>query len=389
MQLRFYLEERHHSGYATLMIIGIPRERKILEKRVALTPAGAGELIALGHQVLVEAGAGVGSGFLDSDYKQAGAVIVHEQKELWSNAELIIKVKEPDSSEYAYFREGLAVFSYLHPAGLRNVANAMLEGKVTGLAYEMVETTERRLPLLEPMSEIAGKLSIQEGAFFLQTQNGGRGVLLGGAGGAEPGTVLIIGAGIAGCSACSVAVGLGAKVVVMDLSQEKLQKLSGVYGEKIKVVRSEGQALAQQIREADLVVGAVLVPGAAAPKVITLDMIKSMKKGAVFVDISVDQGGCSETTKATSLKDPTYEVHGVVHYAVPNMPGQVPLTSTLALTKRTLPYILELANKGILPAIKANPELAKSVNTYGGKLTNAVVAKALGMESAKMVGTLF
>lgn len=361
------------------MIIGVPRERKTLEKRIALTPDGAHELVKRGHKVLIETKAGDGSHFTDKAYMQAGCEIAPGLKEVWTRAELIVKVKEPHEEEYPYFKEGLAIFDYLHLASMPELVKAMLKGKVTGIAYELVQTDDYRLPLLEPMSEVAGKLSVLNGANCLLSQNGGRGVLLGGTIGVRPGNVAIIGAGVAGRSACEVAIGTGAHVAIMDINYRKLEQVKFLFGSAARTIHSTRASLTRELEKADLVIGAVLVPGAAAPHVITRDMLRDMNKGAVFVDISVDQGGCAETTRATSLADPTYEVDGVIHYCVPNMPAQVPRTSTMALTAATLPYIIKIAECGVIGALQSVKEIPCALNVHKGHLTNQAVSEAVGM----------
>lgn len=361
------------------MIIGIPRERKTLEKRVALTPDGALELTKRGHEVLIEKDAGAGSFYSDQDYKTAGCKIVSSLKEIWGNSELVVKVKEPHESEYEYFRPGLTLFDYLHLASMPEVATEVLRGGVTGIAYELVQMESKRLPLLEPMSEVAGKLSVLNGSYFLLSQKGGRGILLGGTVGVTPGHVVIVGAGIAGRNACEVALGMGADVTVLDVDYSKLERIKVQFQNRAHVVHSTKSALERAMKEADLLIGAVLIPGAAAPKLITRDMIRSMKEGSVFVDISIDQGGCSETIRATSLEEPVYKEEGVIHYGVCNMPAQTPRTSTQALTAATLPYIVRLADRGIAKALEC-PELRGAVNTHRGLMTNAACAQSLGLE---------
>jgi alanine dehydrogenase len=362
------------------MRIGIPRERKTLEKRVSLTPQGAKELVQRGHTVLIETGAGVGSSFSDSAYEAAGAKIVKGLAEVWNEAELLVKVKEPDESEFQYFRSDLILFDYLHLASLPKVAEALLAANITAFAYENLKTPEGRLPLLEPMSEVAGKLSILNGAYYLLSQNGGRGVLLGGATGGPPARVVIVGAGIAGQAACATAVGMGAHVTVVDISQEKLKALTAKHGGMVDTVISTPQSLAASCKDADLLIGAVLVPGAATPKIISKEMIRSMGPQAVFVDISIDQGGCAETSRPTSLDNPVYEVDGVIHYGVCNMPAQTPRTSTFALTTATLPYIKQLATDGIAKSLSSSTAIQNALTCYGGHLTNRPTAEALHIE---------
>jgi alanine dehydrogenase len=361
------------------MIIGVPRERKTLEKRVALTPDGAAELTKKGHTILIEHNAGAGSFFSDDDYRSAGCEIAPTLTSVWSRAELIVKVKEPHEEEYPLFRPGLALFDYLHLASMPEVAAKLLAAKVTGIAYELVQTTDRRLPLLEPMSEVAGKLSVLNGSYFLLAQNGGRGVLLGGTVGVAPGKVVIIGAGIAGRNAAEVALGMGARVTILDVDYRKLEAAKIQFNNRAIVVHSTRPSLERAMRNADLLIGAVLIPGAAAPRLITREMIASMKQGSVFVDISIDQGGCSETIRPTSLDEPVYVHDGVVHYGVCNMPAQTPRTSTLALTAATLPYIIELADRGIQGALTSNPLLRAAVNTHGGMMTNQPCGESLSI----------
>lgn len=358
------------------MRIGIPRERKTLEKRVAVTPDGARQLVERGHQVWIETGAGLGSSFSDSDYKQAGCNIATTLEEVWTKAELLVKVKEPDQSEFQFFRADLVLFDYLHLASLPEVAAALLNKQVTAFAYETLRTKDGRLPLLEPMSEVAGKLSVLNGAFYLLSQNGGRGVLLGGAGSAPPANVVVIGAGIAGHAAALTAIGTGARVTVLDINQSKLAALKTEFGDRVKVIASSPEAIKDACQTADLLIGAVLIPGAATPRLITREMIRLMPKGSVFIDISIDQGGCAETSRPTTLDAPVYEVDGVIHYGVCNMPAQTPRTSTIALASATLPYIIKLADEGAQKALQS-PEMQQSLTCLDGKLTNELTAKAL------------
>ena len=360
------------------MQIGVPRERKTLEKRVAITPEGAGQLIEGGHSVLVESLAGEGSGFSDADYRAAGCKIAKTLGDVWNNVELLVKVKEPHPSEFEFFRPDLLLFDFLHLASLPEVASELLAKKVTAFAYETLQTAEGRLPLLEPMSEVAGKLSVLNGSYLLLSQNGGRGVLLGGAGSAPPARVTIIGAGIAGRAACSTAHGMGAHVTVFDISGTKLASLERDFP-GIKTVISTSDSLSKGCAETDLLIGAVLVPGAATPKIITREMIRSIGPRGVFVDISIDQGGCAETSRPTDLDSPTYEVDGVIHYGVCNMPAQTPRTSTMALAAQTLPFIRKLADLGAAKAIHSSPELRSALTCFHGKLTNKPTAEALGV----------
>jgi alanine dehydrogenase len=358
------------------MRIGIPRERKTLEKRVALTPDGARQLVARGHKVTIETGAGVGSSFSDDDYRQAGCTIAQTLADVWTYAELLVKVKEPDQSEFEFFRPDLVLFDFLHLASLPEVAKALLTSRVTAFAYETLRTRDGRLPLLEPMSEVAGKLSVLNGAYYLLSQNGGRGVLLGGAGEAPAAHVVIIGAGIAGHAACSNAIGMGAKVTVLDIDENKLKALWLEFGEKLTTVKSSPDAINQACSHADLVIGAVLIPGAATPRLITRETIRAMPRGSVFIDISIDQGGCAETSRPTTLDAPVYEVDGVIHYGVCNMPAQTPRTSTIALASATLPYIIKLADEGATRACEL-PEMKQALTCLNGSLMNELTARAL------------
>jgi alanine dehydrogenase len=366
------------------MIIGIPRERKTLEKRVALTPDGARELTKLGHKVLIEIDAGKGSFFDNTAYKEAGCDIVDSLETVWTKSDLVVKVKEPDASEFKYFRPGLLLFDFLHLASLPEVAKELVRGKVTSFAYELVQTTDNRLPLLEPMSEIAGKLAVLNGASALLSQNGGRGLLLGGAIGVAPARVVIIGAGIAGRASCETALGMGAEVTIMDVSHTALERVKTIFGNRPRAIYSTRASVERECKEADLLIGAILIPGAAAPKVITKDIVQSMNKGSVLVDISIDQGGCTETIRPTNLDNPVYELDGVIHYGVCNMPAQTPRTSTMALTAATLPYIKRIAGLGF-PKVVSNEnnrhnELLAAINTHEGYITNKAVAEALGMD---------
>ncbi len=360
------------------MHIGVPRERKTLEKRVAITPEGAGQLVQRGHAVLIETSAGDGSGFSDDDYRAVGCKIAKTLGDVWNNVELLVKVKEPDPSEFEFFRADLLLFDFLHLASLPEVAKALLAKKVTAFAYETLQTPNRRLPLLEPMSEVAGKLSVLNGSYFLLSQNGGRGVLLGGAGAAPPGRVMVVGAGIAGRAACSTAHGMGAAVSVYDISNEKLSALRDDFP-GIETVISTPESLMRGCSQTDLLIGAVLVPGAATPKIITREMIRAIGPRGVFVDISIDQGGCAVTSKPTTLDNPTYEVDGVIHYGVCNMPAQTPRTSTMALAAQTLPYVALLADLGAAKAIHQSSEMKAALTCFDGKLTNKPTAEALGI----------
>ena len=361
------------------MIIGVPRERKTLEQRIALTPDGAHELVKHGHTVLVEQNAGRGSHFEDDQFKAVGCKIVASLADVWRQAELVVKVKEPHESEYEFFRPGLILFDYLHLASMPDVTNAMLKGGVTGIAYELVQTSTKRLPLLEPMSEVAGKLSVLNGAYYLLAQNGGRGMLLGGTVGVPPAKVVVIGAGIAGRCACEIALGMGANVSILDRNYEKLDQVKMQFQGRANTIHSTRASLEREVCSANLLIGAVLVPGAAAPKLVTRAMIKSMQPGSVFVDISIDQGGCAETIKPTNLDNPVFQEEGVIHYGVCNMPAQTPRTSTMALTAATLPYLVRLANGG-LKALDTDLELRVALNTHRGLLTNKAVSEAVGVK---------
>ena len=333
-------------------------------------------LVEAGHKVLVEQNAGALSAFPDEEYQAAGAEIVGSAHDVWRLAEMVVKVKEPVEKEYRHFREGLVLFTYLHLAPLTELTNALLEKKVTGIAYETVRDRTGGLPLLTPMSEVAGRLSVQIGATYLQKGHGGRGLLLGGVPGVAPGNVCIIGGGIVGTNAAKMALGLGAKVTMLDLNLNRLRELDDIFGGRVHTVASNSYNVEKAVSEADLLVGGVLIPGAAAPKIVTRKMVEKMKKGAVIVDVAIDQGGCIETAKPTTHSDPSYEVNGVVHYCVTNMPAAVPNTSTLALTNATFPYVMKLAKLGAQAAIQDDNGIAEGVNTYNGVLTYGAVAEA-------------
>ncbi|MBH0158406.1 MULTISPECIES: alanine dehydrogenase [Fictibacillus] len=361
------------------MIIGVPAEIKNNENRVAITPSGVITLTAAGHKVLVENNAGVGSGFTNEDYAAAGAEIVAEAQDAWA-AEMVMKVKEPLASEYKYFRSDLILFTYLHLAAEPALAKALTDSGVTAIAYETVEFN-RTLPLLTPMSEVAGRMSAQIGAQFLEKPKGGKGILLAGVPGVRRGKVTIIGGGVVGTNAAKVAIGLGADVTIIDLSPDRLRQLDDIFGNSIQTLMSNPLNIAQAVAESDLVIGAVLIPGAKAPKLVTEEMIKSMTPGSVVVDVAIDQGGIFETVdRITTHDNPTYDKHGVVHYAVANMPGAVPRTSTIALTNVTVPYALQIANKGAQAAIAQNPSLKAGLNTAGGFVTYEAVATDLGYD---------
>ncbi|MGA9289450.1 MAG: alanine dehydrogenase [Anaerobacillus sp.] len=361
------------------MYIGIPKEIKNNENRVAITPAGVIALTKAGHHVTVETEAGIGSGFEDNDYREAGATIATDASSVW-NQEMVMKVKEPLSSEYAYFREGLILFTYLHLAAEPELTKALKDSGVTAIAYETV-VDRGTLPLLTPMSEVAGRMASQIGAQILEKPKGGKGILLGGVPGVKRGKVTIIGGGVVGTNAAKIAMGLGADVTILDLSAERLRQLDDIFGNAINTLMSNPLNIAQAVKEADLVVGAVLIPGAKAPKLVTEEMVKSMSQGSVLVDVAIDQGGIIETVDHITTHDnPTYEKHGVVHYAVANMPGAVPRTSTIALTNVTIPYALQIANKGVTAAIQTNPALEKGLNVANGAITYEAVARDLGYE---------
>ncbi|MDN3450607.1 alanine dehydrogenase [Planococcus sp. APC 3906] len=362
------------------MRIGVPTEVKNNENRVAMTPAGVVNLALFGHEVFIQAGAGLGSGFTDEDYVAAGAQIVATAEEAWTY-DMVMKVKEPVASEYGFFREGLILFTYLHLAPEPELTKALLESKVIGIAYETVQLPNNTLPLLTPMSEVAGKMSTQIGAQFLEKIYGGGGILLGGIPGVSRGKVAVIGGGVAGTNASKVAVGMGASVTILDLNPDRLRQLDDLFGSDVQTLISNPLHIAESVKEADLVVGAVLIPGAKAPKLVTEDMIKSMKPGSVVVDIAIDQGGIFETSdRITTHDNPTYIKHDVVHYAVANMPGAVPRTSTMGLTNVTVPYAVQIANKGFEKAVLDNEALKKGVNTFQGYVTYKAVADDQGLE---------
>ncbi|WP_017436959.1 alanine dehydrogenase [Saccharococcus caldoxylosilyticus] len=360
------------------MIIGVPKEIKNNENRVAITPAGVMSFVQAGHTVLIEKDAGIGSGFTNEDYASAGAQIIEQAQDVWTKADMVMKVKEPMPSEYGYFRPGLILFTYLHLAAEPELTRALKEKGVIAIAYETVQVG-RTLPLLTPMSEVAGRMAAQIGAQFLEKPYGGKGILLGGVPGVGRGKVTIIGGGVVGTNAAKVAVGLGADVTIIDLNADRLRELDDIFGHQITTLMSNPMNIAQAVAEADLVIGAVLIPGAKAPKLVTEDMVKAMKPGSVIVDVAIDQGGIVETSDHVTTHDnPTYVKHGVVHYAVANMPGAVPRTSTLALTNVTLPYALQIANKGVHQAIADNHALKLGVNVANGEITYEAVARDLG-----------
>ena len=370
------------------MKIGVPKEIKTNENRIALVPAGAESLVAAGHSVLVEAGAGLGSGFPDEAYAGVGAQIAPAAPAVWRGSDMIMKVKEPIEREWPNMRRGQLVFTYFHFAADEKLTRAHLDSGATCVAYETVELPTRELPLLTPMSEVAGRMAVQEGAKYLEKLYGGRGVLLGGVPGVAPAKVVILGGGIVGINAAKMAAGMGAKVTILDLSLERLRYLSDVMPANCVLIYSNRQNILEQIHTADLVVGAVLIPGAKAPKLVRREDLKTMQPGAVIVDVAIDQGGCVETIKATTHENPTYVVDGIIHYGVANMPGGVPRTSTLALTNATLPYAMQLANKGWKKALRDNPALLKGLNMTEGRVTYPGVAEAFGLpceDAAKFV----
>jgi alanine dehydrogenase len=362
------------------VIVGLPKEIKDNEYRVGLTPAGVRALTDAGHQVVAEKSAGEGSGFEDSIYQRAGARMVDSADTVWADADMIVKVKEPIESEYPRMRDGQLLFTYLHLAPDKKLTNQLLERKVTGIAYETITDRRGGLPLLTPMSEVAGRMAIQVGAHYLEKMSGGRGILLGGVPGVPAARVVIIGGGVVGTNAAKIAVGMGSHVTIIDNNLDRLRELDDIFLSKISTLASSAYMIHDAVSQADLIVGAVLVPGASAPRLVTRNMLKDVPNGAVIVDVAVDQGGCIETTHPTTHSDPTYYVEGVLHYCVANMPGAVPRTSTFALTNATLPYALKLANKGFLEAIKGDAGLKAGVNTYAGRCTYEAVAVSQGLE---------
>ena len=362
------------------MIVGILKEIKMEENRVSMTPAGVEIMKQEGHGVLVEKNAGTGSGFVDATYLEAGAEIVSTAKEVFSRADMVMHVKEPQPSEVNLIREDQVVFTYLHLAAAEQLTHALIKTGSVNIAYETIQKADGSLPLLTPMSEVAGRMAIQQGAKYLETGQGGHGILLGGVPGVDPGTVLIIGGGVVGINAAKTACGLGAKVYVVDMNLDRLRYLSDVMPSNCFLLMSSPATIRDLITRADVVVGAVLIPGAKAPKLVMRNMLSTMKKGAVLVDVAIDQGGCFETSRPTTHGDPIYTVDGVVHYCVANMPGALPKTSTLALTNATLPYAVQIANKGWRKAMKENPEIKPGANVVKGKVTCKGVAEAFGLE---------
>ncbi|WP_114951079.1 alanine dehydrogenase [Sphingosinicella terrae] len=365
------------------MRVGVPKEIKIHEYRVGLTPASVAELVAAGHEVVVETSAGVGIDFSDQDYLDAGATIAPTAAEVFAAADMIVKVKEPQPQEIALLEPRHVLFTYLHLAPDPEQTQGLIRSGATCIAYETVTADDRSLPLLKPMSEVAGRMSIQVGAHYLEKEQGGRGVLLGGVPGVAPAKVTILGGGISGVNAAQMAVGMRADVTIYDISNARLAELDMFFGSQIKTAYASRAAIAKAVAKSELVIGAVLIPGAAAPKLVTRDMLGTMKRGSVLVDISIDQGGCFETSRPTTHSDPVYEVDGIIHYCVANMPGAVARTSAFALNNATLPFVLKLANLGAPEAMKADPHLANGLNVSGGKIRHQAVAQALGLPFEK------
>ncbi|MYL30929.1 alanine dehydrogenase [Halobacillus halophilus] len=359
------------------MIIGVPKEIKNNENRVAITPSGVVNLTKAGHKVYIEVDAGLGSNFTNGEYQEAGAQLIESAADLWAGSEMVMKVKEPLPSEYTYFRKGLILFTYLHLAAEPELTKALVENEVTAIAYETV-SVDQKLPLLTPMSEVAGRMATQIGAQYLEKSYGGMGILLSGVPGVSRGKVVIIGGGIVGTNAAKIAIGLGAQVTILDLNPTRLRELDDQFGSDIQTLMSNPYNIAESVKEADLVIGAVLIPGAKAPKLVSEDMVKSMKEGSVIVDVAIDQGGNFETVDhITTHDDPIYEKHGVLHYAVANIPGAVPRTATIGLTNVTIPYALQIANKGVTAAVNDNKAIEEGVNTANGHLTYEAVARDL------------
>ncbi|NSW89081.1 MAG: alanine dehydrogenase [Firmicutes bacterium] len=363
------------------MIIGVPKELKNNENRVAITPAGVNELVRAGHKVIIEKSAGVGSGIEDDEYKRAGAVILENNTEVYSEADIILKVKAPLESEYDLLKEGQTLFAYLHLAPNPALTRTLIKKKIIGIAYETVQLANGFLPLLAPMSEVAGRMSVQVGAYMLQKHNGGSGILLGGVPGVLPAEVVIIGGGCVGTNAAKMSIGLGARVTILDVNKNRLSQLDDIFSGRVSTLLYNEYNAAEMVKKADLLIGAVLVAGARAPKVVSETMVKTMKKGSVIVDVAIDQGGSIETIdRVTTHDNPYYEKYGVIHYSVDNMPGAVPRTSTFALTSVTLPYILRVANNGVEKSILDDCSLKRGLNTYKGYITNKPIAESIGME---------
>jgi len=370
------------------MIIGVPKEIKDNESRVGLVPSGVMALVEAGHQVLVETGAGINSSIHDEEYQAAGARIVPRSADAWNKADLVVKVKEPQPSEIDFFRPGLVLFTYLHLAPLPELTSQLLRSRVSAIAYETIREPDGSLPLLTPMSEIAGRMAIQIGAVYLERPSGGRGVLIGGVPGVAPADVVIIGGGVVGLNAAKMAFGMGARVTIIDKNLNRLRYLDDIFLSQVRTLASNTWTISESLRGADLVVGGVLVPGASAPRLVRRDMIRSMKRGAVMVDVAIDQGGCFETSRPTTHTDPTYFVDDVLHYCVSNMPAAVPNTSTLALTNATFPYLFELAQKGFASACESHPAIAEGVNTCNGQITCEAVAASQGRPHSPLKSVL-
>ncbi len=369
------------------MIIGVPKEVKDHEARVGLVPSAVEPLVAAGHQVIVQTSAGLGSGLTDEDYEEFGASIAPDAGAVWNKADLVVKVKEPQPSEYEFLRPGLSLFTYLHLAPLPELPQKLVEAKVNSIAYETIRESDGSLPLLTPMSEVAGRMSVQVGAQYLEAPNGGRGILLGGIPGVAPANVVIIGGGVVGHNAAKMAVGLGAHVTIIDKNLERLRQLDDIYSSQVVTLASNVWTVRESLRLADLVIGAVLIPGASAPKIVRREMIRTMKKRAVVVDVAIDQGGCFETSHATTHTDPIYYVDDVLHYCVSNMPAAVPHTSTFGLTNATFPYLMQLATKGLAAAVQGSQAIREGVNTWEGHITYPAVAESQGREW-RDIGTL-
>jgi alanine dehydrogenase len=370
------------------MLIGVPKEVKDHESRVGIVPSGVKALVDAGHRVLVETCAGELSSMPDDDYKSAGAEIATDAAEIWRRADMVVKVKEPITSEYKYFREGLVLFTYLHLAPLPALTQQLLDKKVTGIAYETIRDRNNSLPLLTPMSEVAGRMSVQVGANYLEKERGGRGVLLGGVPGVPPAQVTIIGGGIVGTNAAKIALGMGAIVTMIDVNLNRLREIDDIFNGRVYTLASNSYHIAKSAAHADLVIGGVLIPGASAPKLLTRPMVAKMKKGAVIVDVAIDQGGCIETAHPTTHSNPAYEVDGVVHYCVTNMPAAVPHTSTLALTNATFPYVMKLAQLGPAAAIQSDQAIREGVNTFKGHVTYAAVAESQNRRATEVTALL-
>lgn len=366
------------------MIVGVPKEIKTGEARVALAASGVSAFVAHGHKVLIERGAGIGSGISDAEYRAAGAQIVQHSRAIWDRSEMIVKVKEPIAQEREYMYEDQIIYTYLHLASDEHLTRAMMKKRVIGIGYETIQRDDGTLPLLTPMSEVAGRLSVQKGAHCLETLYGGMGVLLGGVSGVRPAHIVILGAGTAGQNACRVAVGIGAYVTILDIDPSRLRYIHDIMGGHVTTVMSNRAAIADEVARADLVIGSILIPGARAPRLVTKEMVRAMKPGSAIVDIAIDQGGCFETSRPTTHDDPTYVVHDVVHYCVTNMPGAVPRTSTYALTNATLGYGLALADKGLERAIAEDAALMRGLNVYQGSITHQGVADAFGLDCAEV-----